>query len=687
MNSQPVTLHRPPLVLRCRAAADEPPEMRCAIAAAGFDALDVATLAAGSVISMMVMPGGTHKITPTVNGRPQEVNVLVDAASAAELNKQLGILNAQRGHKRAFFDFDHEGKIASGWPVEFTWQNEPAPGVYAKVELSEAGAKAIAGKNYRAFSIAAPIQRGNPARIVASEACRELSLGGLVNDPAFATILPLWAKNAGAPSATANQEPNKNMTPEQIASLQAKNTELQAEITTLKAKQTRTELEAESLRAKQAELEANQARLEVVALKAKQAEQESIIKAQRTKDATFAVADAVARGVIPAQHDQLKARWQALCEADPANIELLKGMQSNPAIQPERRTSSGPITTVESGETMLAAYGKLQSPKERGLFYAREIAPRFAAAGGEFNIRAANALGSLVGNIISQRALDLLQEGYPWLRNVTTDFSDERANFGQTIITRTLTPPAATDYNTTTGYADSDATATDVSVALSSHKAVQMAFTANDVAGTNRRLIDEQAQVLQYAIGKSMADALGALILAANYANATTRALATFARQYVVDMATALSGRKVPTQGRILVLNAAYYGALFKDASIVNVALPQSFAALTGSLLPPIAGFAVHQWVDLPANAQNLTGFACTPDALVIAARLPNDYAAAANSPTTALQEVVTNPNTGFSVQLTRFVDHKLGKAYGRAAFMFGVAKGQAGSLERLISA
>jgi hypothetical protein len=687
--------------MRCSSAADEPQEMRCAIAGAGFDTLDVATLAAGSVISMMVMPGGTHKITPTVNGRAQEVSVLVDASSAVELNKQLGILNANRGHKRAFFDFDHEGKIASGWPVEFSWQNQPAPGVYAKVELSEAGAKAIAGKNYRAFSIAAPIKRGNPARIVASEAFNELSLGGLVNDPAFATILPLWAKNAGAQSSDQTNNTH-TMTPEQIAALQAKNTELQTEITTLKAKQNRSELEAESLRAKQAELEANQAKIEVAALKAKQAEQETIIKAQRTKDATVAVDDAIARGVIPAQNDTLKAKWQNLCESDPANIELLKGMQGNPALQQERIAAArGEISiTSEAIVTVVKAYAAKVDAKERGLLYAKEIRGRMQKPE-EFDavIRAANTLGTVSGTLITQRTLDLLKITFPALSRVSTNFTSQQfdptaqgARYNQTIATRLVTVPTVGTYHVDNGYVSANAVATDVPVTIDAHKFIQVDFNANEQQSTRRLLFGEQEEAMHYAIGLDLMEAIYALFTAANYTEAaTTEAIIDFDRDTVIDVGTAMqigsAGRNANTGTRTLLLNANAYGALSKDTIIVaNQNNSQAAGAIGSGVLPMVHGFLPVEAPNLPATG-NLIGMGLRADAVALATALPLDYANQPGLPATALQQVVTNPDTGLSVQLTMFVDHKLGKTYMRLAWMRGQAVGNLKAGQRIISA
>lgn len=689
--------------MRCSFAAEDLQEIRCRVAASDLsDLAGLATLQAGSVITMMVLPGGTHTITPEINGRAQQVSVLVDATSAVEMQKQLGILNASRGNKRAFFDFDHESKVASGWPLEFSWQNEPAPGVYAKVELSEAGAKAIAGKNYRAFSIAAPIKRGTPARIVASESFGELALGGLVNDPAFSTILPLWAKNAGAPSATENHEPKTHMTPEQIAALQAKNTELQTEITTLKAKQTRTELETESLRAKQAELDANQAKLEVAALKAKNTEQETVIKAQRTKDATAAVDDAVARGVIPAQNDTLKAKWQTLCENDPANIDLLKGMNGNPALQQERITAArGHIEiTSEAILNVVKAYAAKAEAKERGLLYAREIRGRMQKPE-EFDavIRAANTLGTVSGTLITQRTLDLLKISFPALSRISTNFTSQQfdpsaqgARYNQTIATRLVTVPTVGTYHVDNGYVSANAVATDVPVTIDAHKFIQVDFNANEQQSTRRLLFGEQEEAMHYAIGLDLMEAVYALFTAANYTEAaTTEAIIDFDRDTVIDVGTAMqigsAGRNANTGTRTLLLNANAYGALSKDTVIVgNLNNAQAGGAIGSGVLPMVHGFLPVEAPNLPATG-NLIGMGLRADAVALATALPTDYANQPGLPATALQQVVTNPDTGLSVQLTLFVNHQLGKTYMRLAWMRGQAVGNLKAGQRIISA
>jgi hypothetical protein len=679
-------------VMKC-SDVSESQQMRCRLSAAALQDLDgMATLQAGSIITMMVMPGGTHEITPEVNGRAAKVSVLVDRASAGEMQKQLAILNANRGNKRAFFDFDHESKVASGWPLEFFWQDGAAPGVYAKVELSNAGAVAIKGKDYRAFSIAAPIKRGSPARIIASETFQELALGGLVNDPAFPTILPLWAKNAGAQSSeTENQQHTHMLTPEQIAALQAKNQELQTEITTLKAKQNRSELETEQLKAKQAEHETNAAKLETATLKARTVELETVIKAQRVKDASAAVASAVERGVIPPQNDTLKAQWQKACEENPESIAMLAAMTGNPAMSQERITKGvGSVEiTSEAILTVVKAYSAKADAQQRGLLYAKElrgrmVKPEECAA----VIRAANTMGTVSGTLVTQRALDLLKITFPALNRISTNLTSQQfdpttvgAKMSQTITTRLVAVPTVGSYHADNGYVSAAAVVTDVPVTIDAHRFIQVDFNASEQASTHRLLFGEQEEAMHYAIGKDLMDALYALITVANFTETpTTEAKVDFDRGSVIDVGVAMqsgsAGRNANTGTRTLLLSSEYYGELAKDTVVVsNLNNAAAGKAIASGVLPMVHGFLPIEAPNLPTTG-NLVGFGLRADALALATAVPSEYANQPGLPATALQQIVTNPDTGLSVQLTMFVNHQLGKTYMRLAWLRGVAVG-----------
>ena len=200
-------------------------------------------------------------------------------------------------------------------------------------------------------------------------------------------------------------------------------------------------------------------------------------------------------------------------------------------------------------------------------------------------------------------------------------------------------------------------------------------------------LFGEQEEGLHYALGKSLVDALYSLLVVANFPAKTTQALVGFGRATVVNMARDLSKRGVPTTHRTLLLYSDYFAGLASDSALVSLAAYQRPELITGYQLPNVAGFDIFEAVNLPSIG-NLAGFGFTPDALVMVTRLPNDYTTVFPGATGGgVTSVVTNHDTGLSVMLVQYLNHQLGQAVMRVAFMFGVAAGQAASGQTLVSA
>ena len=124
------------------------------------------------------------------------------------------------------------------------WKDGSAPGIYAKGEWSAVGLAARDGKSFRSFSPVFHVDdtARKPARIICYEGAAP-NMGGLVNNPAFKKILPLWAKNAAESSTT---QTNDSMNEQEIAALRAKNTELETELNQLKTQQTALKAQNES---------------------------------------------------------------------------------------------------------------------------------------------------------------------------------------------------------------------------------------------------------------------------------------------------------------------------------------------------------------------------------------------------------------------------------------------------------
>ena len=350
--------------------------------------------------------------------------------------------------------------------------------------------------------------------------------------------------------------------------------------------------------------------------------------------------------------------------------------------------------TEESILSALNAFTAETDPHKRAAIYARDISPRLDEAENT-PLMAANAPGTLAGTLVTQRALELLKFQFPILKTIATDFSTENAAFNQIIQSRIISIPSVGSYNTTTGYAQTDMTAVDVPVTMTAHKFVQISFDANTLAGTVRQLFDEFAPASSYALGKDMVDALFALITAANFTNTpSTIALVNFVRNDLVDIGVALTLRGVPngSMNRSLQLYPTYYGKLQKDSGttlnvVTALAAFQRPEILTEGILPELDGFRVISTPTLPGNGENLVGFAHSRSALLLATRLPADYANALPGASYGVVNVLTDPDTGISVQQVGYVDHTLGRANLRIALMYGVAKGQNNAGQRIVSA
>ena len=605
----------------------------------------------------MVFPGGVHDVCLHRAGKPFEIQVSIDPMTPAELNKQLQAVNG-RGKLKAYFDFDHESKSASAYPEAFRWQESPEPGVYAKARFTDAGLKAVLGRDYQSFSMTFFVDdvKAKPARVVCN-AGAGLNFGGLVNEPAFSKNLPLMSKEAKeqqSPAGSAEQN------------------------------QTETHMSEQNKAADSAELQAKES-----ALQAAKAEADAL-KAQLTRinelTAGKAVSDAITNGQIPALDKESQEQWKKLITANPENAALLAKMPKH-APQPVQASAA----RVEVGSSPLEAIKAIDkhgthNAELRAQIYHKEIAPMLAKGDFGMNIKdvlqASNSPGTLVGNIVSQRVLELVAAQVPAMSAFTTDFSDAQVAYNQSIITRYMSIPAVGTYHTSNGYVDGDdATASDVTVTMNAHQFTSAKFGANELSGTVRNLFGEMSEALAAAVAHDIVFAAYALITEANFTNAVLTANATeFGRTTLGDAQAAQDDLGVPIQNRVALLSPQYYAILGRDQIIATQGAFQMARAETieKGVLPDVQGYKVIKCPKFTTYVgAGIKGFCMTKSAICIATRLPLDYATALPGANFGSIATVTNPMTGLSVAQTMYVNHDKGTSTLRLAWMRGQSKGQ----------
>lgn len=144
--------------------------------------------------SIVFLPEGKHQIFATLNGKPSRSTVRVEAARgpaiAARLQQDLA--RRQSANVRPWVDFLHAGGAAAALPKAFRY--EPGRGVVLEVEWTDAGRRAIEGRDFSYFS---------PCFYLADDSeepeglPEKGAIGALVNEPAFREIPRIAAADAG----------------------------------------------------------------------------------------------------------------------------------------------------------------------------------------------------------------------------------------------------------------------------------------------------------------------------------------------------------------------------------------------------------------------------------------------------------------------------------------------------------
>jgi len=346
-------------------------------------------------------------------------------------------------------------------------------------------------------------------------------------------------------------------------------------------------------------------------------------------------------------------------------------------------TSPRAEVSREPTSTVLLAYAAERDYRRRAALYAKDISPRLNA--GEpfiFNrlpLRAAQDVGTLASEIVSQRTLELLFARRPWLRSVTTDFSDEPAKVNQQIITRTVGLPSVENF----GSAASEATDTDFPVTLDLLKETRFTFPATEWAGTNRDLVREHAEAMSAALGAYLADALFGLVTTA-FTEETVKASDAIDYTTLTGIVKAMNVAGVPEAGRFGCVNSDVAEAFRNDELLLPLLANSgnSFAHWAS-----IEGFTdIWEYPSLPANDIHLTGFFGSKSALLLASRLLASPETLASAGYPGRASIVQEPMTGLTVLANTWVEQVSLAVNTRLVLLAGIARGQLGCGHRLVS-
>jgi uncharacterized membrane protein len=294
----------------------------------------------------------------------------------------------------------------------------------------------------------------------------------------------------------------------------------------------------------------------------------------------------------------------------------------------------------------------------------------------------AGNLGGINLQVIAQDSLTTLLAQFPLVNKFTTDFGGDILQRGESVTTRIASGVSATDI-AANGYTRSDVESTAKTVTLNKHKGFVMGFSDGEVAKGGYDVLRRTfIRPAAHAVVKAVMDEVFGLVTAGNFpSTGYDSTVAGFDADAVADISQALTDANVPMAGRTLIVKPALYTSLAKDNSIQAQYASGTNAPLTENLLPRIHGFEVNQYTALPETVTNLKGIAVSPEAILIAARLPA-------TPTNWYGNVATatDAESGLSIQVREWYDGDAGEQKLSMSILFGVSVGNPACLAKIIA-
>lgn len=297
-----------------------------------------------------------------------------------------------------------------------------------------------------------------------------------------------------------------------------------------------------------------------------------------------------------------------------------------------------------------------------------------------------NSIASLNMTALTRDTLATALPQFGFLKGYSTDFSGELMPKGATSLSvNTFAAITGAEYTSaSTTYAVQDITSTARTITptiLYGHQ------TWNEVseAGTPIEVAAKLAPVLMSAVAAQAFAKVGALVTAANYSTSLLSTAANFDADDLTDLDSQLDTAQASRGNRYAIIKPTYKRYLASDNAIQAAYAYGSNQVVATGNIPNVHGFNIIPVTGtIPANAEALEGWVSAPEAMVMAARMPNfDSGLTQNA---QVGEAV-DPDTGLPIQMRYWFDINTGLHHLWAGTRFGVATGLGTALIRIRSA
>jgi len=235
----------------------------------------------------------------------------------------------------------------------------------------------------------------------------------------------------------------------------------------------------------------------------------------------------------------------------------------------------------------------------------------------------ANSITGINDDVISRAVLEGYTTAIAPLSAFATDFSSEAARRGEKVsVMRDNTAiDAALDKTTHTAYTIQDADSDAVELTLGQPKYVSWGLDDVEIANSSVLTMEKFGRRKGNLLAKTILQDIWSEITNANFGAASFTGLAsTFDEDDVADIAEDCDSADWAENDRYLVLSPAYITALRKAGAIKDTS-GYGYNAIQNGDIPMLHGFKVIMSNAVPANGENLVGFATDGNGIATAFR------------------------------------------------------------------
>lgn len=291
---------------------------------------------------------------------------------------------------------------------------------------------------------------------------------------------------------------------------------------------------------------------------------------------------------------------------------------------------------------------------------------------------------ALNDDIITTKAIEAFVSELAPLRAFSTDFSSETEKVGATV--QVPIPANITAGTTQNAYETEDSGALGVaSVALSGYAKATVGITDAQFANSPAARLELFAVQQAKAVARKIISDAWALIVQDNYSDKVTKALGSITSADIRAMKVKLDKADVPLEDRSLIVNPDVFDKVVGDTNI-SIASALHYGGtevIREGRIPKFLGLEVHNSNIVPANGENLVGFAVHPSAMAIAIRTLKPQAPGEYLET----RVVTDEKSGIGLGYRRHYSTAKGTHYCTFEATYGQSVAVAEGICRLVTA